>query len=230
MQSNQSFLLINRTQTPTIPPHADHFHSVPEDGKSIGIDDIRKLKEWASLKPFSKNVKIALLSNLHTSTVAAQNALLKLLEEPPEMTYIIVHTNDIENILPTILSRCQRVHTLEEIPAPLEWEMVEEGKQNNTLVDIFTIENLSSNQLSLKEIIVLSEKLSKLDRQTYAQHIDETISYLSPYVYSNEMIPNILDILITLKKLIQQNCNIQLATENALISIFIDNKAKLLTE
>lgn len=74
---------------------------------SIGLEEIKTLREKIYLKPIRSSVKAIILEDAHLLTVEAQNALLKVLEEPPENTIIIISANSKENILPTIISRCQ---------------------------------------------------------------------------------------------------------------------------
>ena len=74
------------------------------ESETFGIDDSRYLKDWASGKPLLGEIKAALvITNAITSE--AQNALLKVLEEPPIGTYIFINLQNLNNILPTFLSR-----------------------------------------------------------------------------------------------------------------------------
>ncbi|HVS58865.1 MAG TPA: AAA family ATPase [Candidatus Saccharimonadales bacterium] len=92
-----------------------------EDSKSIGIDEVRELQHFASLKiPRSGQYnRIIIIGNAHRMTQEAQNALLKLIEEPPEATLIVLTTPAQQALLPTITSRCQliTIHPLEESQA-----------------------------------------------------------------------------------------------------------------
>lgn len=230
MQKNRSFLLIHRTQQPTIPPHADHFEIHPEAGSSIGIDDIRKLREWAFLKPFSKENKVALLASAHTATQEAQNALLKLLEEPPEQTYLFVHVNDSENVLPTILSRCQVLQSFDSLPVEIDWESPESSVVKEEHRRIFSPEVLTNRQLSIKDLFDTAQALSKLDRYVLVQFIDETIQSLHINFKNDYGLTPTLEALIEAKKLLQQNCNVQLTMENLLLTIFSDGQEPLIPE
>lgn len=81
--------------------------------ESFGIDDARMLGEWAVMKPFSGRVKAALVL-AQNITLEAQNALLKVLEEPKEGTYIFISLANIGALVPTLLSRVQVVRDMEE--------------------------------------------------------------------------------------------------------------------
>lgn len=73
-----------------------------------GIDDIRELRERANYQPGSARFKVYLIDEVHQLTSAANDALLKTLEEPPPHVIFILATTDPEELKPTILSRCQR--------------------------------------------------------------------------------------------------------------------------
>ena len=74
---------------------------------SIGVDDIRnQLNNNISIKPYSGPYKIYIIPDADKMTEQAQNALLKTIEEPPEYAVILLLTNNVDSLLPTILSRC----------------------------------------------------------------------------------------------------------------------------
>jgi DNA polymerase III subunit gamma/tau len=73
-----------------------------------GIDDIRDLRERVRYAPAQLRSKVYIIDEAHQITGAAANAFLKTLEEPPAHTRFILATTDPEELLPTIVSRCQR--------------------------------------------------------------------------------------------------------------------------
>jgi DNA polymerase-3 subunit gamma/tau len=73
-----------------------------------GIDDIRDLRERVRYAPTQLRSKVYIIDESHQITGAAANAFLKTLEEPPAHTRFILATTDPEELLPTIVSRCQR--------------------------------------------------------------------------------------------------------------------------
>ena len=73
-----------------------------------GIDEIRNIKDNVKIRPLKSKYKIFIIDEAHQLTEAACNALLKILEEPPEYIIFILATTNPESILPTILSRVQR--------------------------------------------------------------------------------------------------------------------------
>ncbi len=76
---------------------------------SIGIGQVRSLIEKLSRHPFEGRRSVVIMFEAHRATVEAQNAFLKLLEEPPRSAAIILVTEYPGALLPTIISRCQEV-------------------------------------------------------------------------------------------------------------------------
>ena len=77
--------------------------------KEIGIDRARELKRFAQLHAVAAPRKMALVDDADRLSLAAQNAMLKTLEEPPGQALIILVTAGPGALLPTVRSRCQRV-------------------------------------------------------------------------------------------------------------------------
>jgi DNA polymerase-3 subunit gamma/tau len=73
-----------------------------------GIDDIRDLRERIKYAPTQLATKFYIIDEAHQITGAAANAFLKTLEEPPKHTRFVLATTDPEELLQTIVSRCQR--------------------------------------------------------------------------------------------------------------------------
>ena len=73
-----------------------------------GIDDIRDLRDKVRYAPTQLPSKVYIIDEAHQITGAAANAFLKTLEEPPAHSRFILATTDPEELLPTIVSRCQR--------------------------------------------------------------------------------------------------------------------------
>lgn len=75
------------------------------NGKSIGVDDTRKLIIEINKKPFEGDKKVIVIHNCETMTEAAQNAFLKTIEEPPVGVYIFLLCENLASILDTVKSR-----------------------------------------------------------------------------------------------------------------------------
>jgi DNA polymerase III subunit gamma/tau len=72
-----------------------------------GIDEIRDLRDKVNLAPVAGRMKVYIIDEVHMLTTEAFNALLKMLEEPPEHVVFVLATTEKHRVLPTIISRCQ---------------------------------------------------------------------------------------------------------------------------
>jgi len=109
------------------PGHPD-VHWVRPESKSrvIIIDQVRDLMRDINLKPAEAEYKVAVIVSAERMNVAAANAFLKTLEEPPPKSILILLSTDAARLLETILSRCLRLNFGAEgvskpDPAHLEW-------------------------------------------------------------------------------------------------------------
>lgn len=93
--------------------------------KSITIDQIREISIAISGKPNEARYRLVLISEADLMNVQAQNALLKMLEEPPEKTFFILMAQKIYLLLPTIISRCRKIRF-----KPLSEKFIEEYLTN----------------------------------------------------------------------------------------------------
>ena len=82
----------------------------------ISIDDIRELQHSASLPPYEGECKVFIIDGAEYLSVEAANCLLKVLEEPPPRVIMLLLTADEARLLPTVVSRCQRME-LKPIPS-----------------------------------------------------------------------------------------------------------------
>lgn len=73
-----------------------------------GVDNIRALRDEAIFSPASVKKRVYIVDEVHMLSIAAFNALLKILEEPPEHLMFILATTELRKVPATILSRCQR--------------------------------------------------------------------------------------------------------------------------
>ena len=89
------------------------------DGASNnGVEQVRELRETVRYAPAQGKFKVYIIDEVHMLSAAAFNALLKTLEEPPAHVKFVFATTDVQKVLPTIISRCQRFD-LKPIPAEL---------------------------------------------------------------------------------------------------------------
>ena len=98
--SCSSCLKIEKLQHPDL-------HIIESDASQIKIEDIRNLQREASFRPYEGLMKVFIIDDAHRLNPESANSLLKILEEPPSKSLIILITHKPQNIFKTILSRCK---------------------------------------------------------------------------------------------------------------------------
>lgn len=88
--------------------HPDIVH-VEREKSSIKIDAIRAMQSGISAPPLEANQRVVIIHDMQHASGEAMDSLLKTLEEPPRHTRIIVTASAAEDLLPTIVSRCQLI-------------------------------------------------------------------------------------------------------------------------
>ena len=95
-------------------------------GATLKIGQVRELQQTLALRPFEARYRVAILRRFHEAQPTAQDALLKTLEEPASDAILILTANSADNLLPTIVSRCQPLHLrplpVEQVREALEWQ------------------------------------------------------------------------------------------------------------
>ena len=98
---------------------------------NTGVDNIRDLKEEAMFTPAKGKYRVFIIDEVHMLSQSAFNALLKILEEPPEHVLFILATTEVDAVIPTVLSRCQRFDfkriPIEKIAGRLHFVAEKEG-------------------------------------------------------------------------------------------------------
>lgn len=119
--------LIERDSTDGVPAagiaHPDLRWLVPEGaGEQIKIDNVRSIADFMVQTPQIAPRKVAVLAGAEAMNPYAANALLKTLEEPPQDSYLILVTDAVSDLLPTLRSRCQLIAVRPSpIAAILDW-------------------------------------------------------------------------------------------------------------
>ena len=189
---------------------------------SIGIEEIRNLQKKIALKPFSDSQKICLILEAQNLTLEAQNSFLKILEEPPKDTQILLSLPEASLLIPTVVSRCQLINlsrTIEQI----------EDEEKEKLADFFIkIISLNSGE-RLAEI----EKEEFLKDRSLAINLMDKLTLLirtailgkyftsknQSFGLSNFQYLNVLRLLNKTKFCLSSNCNIRLTVENFLLDL-----------
>ena len=96
-----------------------------------GVDNVRDLRDDAVYTPSQVKMRVYIIDEVHMLSISAFNALLKILEEPPEHLLFILATTELHKVPATILSRCQRFAfrriSREDIAARLQYVAYQEG-------------------------------------------------------------------------------------------------------
>lgn len=85
------------------------FSIIRPDGQNIKIEQVRELNHVLSFPPVTGTYRVSVIHQAETMTGEAANAFLKTLEEPPPQNVLVLTTTEPFDLLPTLVSRCQRV-------------------------------------------------------------------------------------------------------------------------
>ncbi len=125
---------------------------------SISIDEIRNLKKHIFQKPVSLPYKFIIVEEAHKLTIEAQNAILKILEEPPSSAIIILEAENKFSLIPTILSRVVTIDN--EIPRsePADSKSILDFESETDL--LLEVTNIKNPKIWLdSQIFILTKKL-----------------------------------------------------------------------
>jgi DNA polymerase-3 subunit delta' len=144
-----------------------------EKKQSIGIDVIRDNMEDINILPNEAEKKVYLIDSAEKLTVGAQNALLKVLEEPPYFVAFIIIVEAGNNLLPTVLSRCTRIGL--NPPEDISSTFVKDYKAYALLSNTF-LERLTEN--SEYDFIKLIDKCAGKSRDHFSEFLGVLYTYL----------------------------------------------------
>src|SRR5919106_2272408 len=113
--------------------HADlTIVQADSEGGTLKVDQIREARRTLILKPYQSKYRVAIFLRFQEANDNAANALLKTLEEAPSYAVLILTADNPEQLLPTIVSRCEvlrlRPLQIEEVKKDLESRGVESGR------------------------------------------------------------------------------------------------------
>ncbi len=171
-----------------------------DEKKEIEIEQARNLKTFFLFKPYNAKFKIAIIDNAHLMNIFAQNALLKILEEPiGAKSIIFLITDKSQQLLKTILSRAQEIKFFQSSNKEIDNYLSE--------IDIFDKEKDEIKKFSFGKLglaIDFVNNFEKLD--TYKEKIQELKTIIESPLYvrfnyikkitDNNTNDNILEILI----------------------------------
>ena len=190
------------------------------NGLEMKVDDVRKAFENIYEKPFLLDKKIYFIENFEYLNTNSQNAMLKILEEPPYFIVIVLLSKNTNNILDTIKSRCLKIYLNEKENIEgdnsllIMNEDIEENKFNiyrDIFKDVKTMPksiyyskyNKIINKDDIKELIVYLEKLIAYNIEEY-------------YIYTN--------IIKKVKQKALGNLNFEMLKDYLILNIYEANK------
>lgn len=174
-------------------PHPDLLY-LPSDSK-LGIEQARKIKDHLNFKPIQAKGKVVIVEDASSLTLDAQNALLKTLEEPPESTSVVLGVRSEQDLLPTVLSRCQLVRIKDRVRVDNELGQDIEKLINSSIAERFGyVEKLKDKQEFLKALVLyFHQKLP--DNPDLKDYLDE-LSQAEEWAGANVNIRAILEYLM----------------------------------
>lgn len=153
-----------------------------------GVENVRQLRDEAVFSPVSVKNRVYIIDEVHMLSGPAFNALLKILEEPPEHLTFILATTELNKVPATILSRCQR-HSFKRLDASVIAEH---------LLYVASQENFDLSENAAALIAGLSEggmrdALSLLDQCSGREHIDTDTVYSVMGLTGNRRTAQLMD-------------------------------------
>ena len=178
---------------------------------AMGIAEVRNIQKKIILRPFRGKAKAVVLEVYEGITVEAQNALLKVLEEPPANTIIIISVSKKELLLPTVLSRC-KIITLKDSNLTLSYD------ENTQYLNILV--SLSESGISYK--LKLAQDISRNKEEAIAWLEKMTITLRKKLIenHNDQHCLNFLkNLQNTYKNLKSTNVSQRIALENLFLNI-----------
>ena len=133
-----------------------------------GVDDVRALRDEAIYSPATLKKRVYIIDEVHMLSKPAFNALLKILEEPPEHLLFVLATTELAKVPATILSRCQRF-SFKRIPTPL----IKEHLQRIAAAEGLKLSSGAAELLAIMAEGGMRDALSLLDQCASSPNIDE---------------------------------------------------------
>lgn len=168
------------------------------DAASHGsVDHVRELREKAYIYPVSSPKKVYIIDEVHMLSTAAFNALLKLIEEPPEHLVFILATTEAHKVPETITSRAQRFTFREISKADTAKQIQHIAKLEKLKIDEDAIQIIADRARgSLRDALSILQQLSdsgndiskKLATEVLGLADDKTIQEFNAYIQSGRLV------------------------------------------
>lgn len=205
--------------------------------KNISVEQIRDLITRLGMSSFLNSYKVAIIPETESLSTSGANSLLKTLEEPKGKTVIILCVKTLENILPTIISRCQiinfsRVSREEILEKLIKSDITKEEAINYTHLS-FGRPGIALNFLHSKETFedykIETEKCIKLLSASLADRFLEVENYFSSKIDAQERRDNLDKILLIWSSFFRDLIYIKNNCSDEISNIFIKNNLEKLS-
>ncbi len=184
--------------------YPDHL-LLKTDNKTLGVDDIRRGNAFFEKTAQLGKVKTILIPQAQTMTVAAANALLKTLEEPTANSYIVLITEDLDSLLPTIVSRCA-LYVIRPIIGEALLAQLNVSNDGNILGSNSSIVSDKANvYVNLSQLPELTDKAIYQEFQEFNK---DFLDYLMNGKSENKLLSQIVDSKHSLRWLEKITCNL----------------------
>lgn len=153
--------------------HPDIYIAAPEEKrKNISVDKIRAMRSEAYIKPRTADCRVFIIDKAETMNVASQNAILKVLEEPPGNVYFILITLSSFDLLPTIRSRAVCLSlTAPDTKTAVNYLLSNSKADKETVLSAV---NIAKGNIGRAEILLGKRKAKKTDNAA-AEYVNELL-------------------------------------------------------
>lgn len=217
------------------------FVFVSSNEDIIKVGEIRELSENIILKPVKSNHRVFIINNADRMNESAQNALLKILEEPPTYAIIILILSNKEKILKTIQSRCVEIYfnslSFEEIKSFYEGQEInpelfkyargsigklEKLKNTNYIENVIELEKA----LSFQNLLEMNQALNKIKENKNVKENMQDVLELLIIKLNSELKENYekkimqIEIIEECKKNLKRNANFDITLDYMMIKLW----------
>jgi len=180
------------------------------DLETVTIGMVREVIKELSFVGFSSDVRAVAILAIDQATLPALNALLKVLEEPPINTQIILTAANTQILLPTILSRCNI------------WEQEKNNQSTPSNIEEPQVSKVNINDISSRSISEAIDRAEKYKDREEAKELIINLIKSTHQINSDNPTKQHLTNLKTLEQTLtylRANCNVRLAMENCFIKL-----------
>lgn len=153
---------------------------VEPHGAYLKIDQVRQLVRTLAMKAFGDSHRVVIIANAHTMTTEAANALLKVLEEPPDRTTLILTAHQGADLLPTIVSRCHAIRFNPLSPEDLAVLLTRTQQVDHRQAE--TIAAMAGGSFTQATFLSQSQWQSQRDWLIQASGLDQTTQDFQPTI------------------------------------------------